>query len=734
MLNSNELKELLENLKSFSQKSQKEQAELLAKWEFLSNDSRLQARHFGIEPDKELCEKMVTFSKDISLKSEGYLSLAQEYIDKYNKYKHYLSHREKRLYLEDAIGILLSLWVEAEKKKVKLPDIIYFTIAKAYLLRSQIYRPKGMTVPERKKEALRKALEWIQKVDFEKLSEAYLVKAEIYLELERIDEKLPDDAKVVFEQALNCKGEPDVIAEIAVHWAELKNDINATRNILHKKVLDPQDVSNLEKAKAAFLLRNGIQANQYLENLSDELKRCYFSNPLWDDAVYFLKELWDRGTNLWKDASIKLWKVCEEKVQTTSSLHIRWHWSRQRELYNLAFLAEKDIQKKAEIADSLKSLPPLKWKAWEEEAKTSDEFKKYLEQEEAALGKRYIKEIEYDKTPLPKKPFPLTSLPAPWIAIHFYLNHLERKGHALIYDTDKNKKKWEEKTFEFTPIFNAFEAWQTNYFEKKIGAANFLEKLCTEIGKQMPFLFELPEGRPVLFITHDFLHRLPLHAAIKNDELFLEKHPSMYLPAWGFVKTGNKQPGKDRILLKNFPYKFSKLVKMSWTSANLSARGKDLMDIKNPPELLVILCHGEADLVNPFSAKLHLAEGGITHREILDSKLYINNSIVILGACDTDLVPPIATSLDEHPSLNTAFLTKGARGVVGTLWKIEVKKMETFILRLDNLSARSSNVVYIIRDLQKEATEKWKQKRKPEVLYESMCFKAIGYPSLRNTP
>lgn len=730
MLDSNALKEFLKKFKTFSQQSRKEQAKLLAKWEFFCNDTKFQAHPFGIEPEEELCKKVVKYSKDISLKSEAYLFLAREFIDNCKSQPNLL-HREKRKYLEEAIRVLLEVIPEAETQKINLLNEIYFTIAKAYLLRSQIFRPKGMTVPEKKKEALKKALEWVKRIDFNNLEEAYLLKSEIYLELERIDERLADDAKETFEHGLNCKdckAEPHIIAQIAVRWAELKNDIN-TKNILQTKVLEQSDVSHLEKAKAAFLLGQQNKVEQYLKRLSNELRNryCLFSNPLWDGTVKFLKQLKDSNMDIWKDVSIKIWEVCEEKVRKASALHMRWYWSRQRDLYDLAFLAEEDPYKKAKIADSLKSRPSQKYKVWEKEAR------KYLEQEEAALGKRYIKEIEYDETPLPKL-VPFTSLPAPWIAIHFYLNHLEKKGYALIYDA--KKQKWEQPlSFEFYPIFEAFEVWQTNYFERKIGAAKFLEGLCKEIGNQMSFLFELPSERPVLFITHDFIHRLPLHAAIKNRKLFLDNNPSMYLPAWGFITRNDAENPRGRILLQNFKkYDFPKLKGMFGDQNPPPATRDHLKAMNEPPELLVILCHGTSDIVNPFSAKLHLAEGGITHREILRSELYINNSIVVLGACDTDLVPPITTSLDEHLSLNTAFLTKGARAVVGTLWKIKAEEMETFILRLDNSSARSSNIVYIIQELQKEASKKWKQNKKPEILYESMCFKAIGYPLLRNTP
>jgi len=712
-----EIQQLINNLKSFSRQTDGEQTKLLAMWEFFGDDTKFQIFTFGIEPKEKVCEKLVNYFQNISVKSEAYLSLAKELIEKYEKNKSKLSHREKRRYLEDAIDVLQKIVQEAEKQRKQLPNKnkIYLTIAKAYLLRSKIYRPKGMTIPERKKEALRKALEWVEKVNFGILTEAYLVKSEIYLELERTGKSLPEDAETVFEKALNnCSGDPDIIAQIAVHWAELKNDANITKKILKTKVLNQKNVSSLKKAKAAFLLGDDNTTKQHLNKLCKEIRNYYFSNPLWDDSVIFLKQLRKNNNDLWKQASIDIWEVCEENVRNASTLHIRWYWSRQRDLYDLAFLAAKDIERKVKIADSLKSRPSLSWKAWEQ----LDEA--YVRQEESALDNKYIKRPMHKKANLPL-PMQFNFLPKSWIAIHFYLNRLEKKGYALIleYDDNNGEWKWRKEQFEFLPIFDAFEVWQHNYFERKIDASPFLEQLCKKIGEKMTFLFELPEGKPVLFITHDFLHRLPLHAAInEKDEFFLEKHPSMYLPAWGFVRIENKTSAKGRILLKNFDgYDFKNLLKKSWTKQVPKAKGEDLTNVKEPPELLVILCHGIPDLVNPFRARLELAEGGVTFREILRPGLQLTNSKVLLGACETELVPPLGSEIDEHLSISSSFLIKGAREILGALWRVKDEDTEELIGKIIGISGPMCKIL-----------NEWQKEQIREVIYNLAPFRVIGAP------
>ena len=193
---------------------------------------------------------------------------------------------------------------------------------------------------------------------------------------------------------------------------------------------------------------------------------CRFRS-LWDDAVEFINELKSGNINCWKGLSLDIYEVCQKQESETASLHLRWYWSRQRRLYDLAFIAADTEEEKAKIADSLKSRPSLRWSALEETGKKSkkepekNEINRILEAEATAMLGGYVKNVrEILKKSRREKPSsdeqcPMNSIPKGWIAIHFYVNHLEGKCHALIYNADTDTWK-PELVKEYRNLFKPF--------------------------------------------------------------------------------------------------------------------------------------------------------------------------------------------------------------------------------------------------------------------------------------
>lgn len=437
-------------------------------------------------------------------------------------------------------------------------------------------------------------------------------------------------------------------------------------------------------------------------------------------------------------------------------MHIRWYWSRMRDLYDLAFLAKDEPLKKAEIADSLKSRPALQWNDWEALARDDKEnaefYRAIFEAEAQALGGGFIKAHQELRKECSKRYHkdreqqPLGKVPEGWIVIHFYLNHLEEKGYALIYDGDLKKWREEPETFEYDGIFNAFKEWQTNYnrlpHNRKYLSSKQLEALCKKIGEEMEFLFKLPSDptnpKKVLFIPHDFLHRLPLHGAIsKEEKVFLENHPSCYLPAWSLaqVEDDNNINNINSIyLLKNdYRDEFVKLKgylsKQPLFLIKDPASPEDFKSISSPPNLLIVICHGKADMVNPFNAKIILTGSGITHLEILQPSIRLNKTKVFLGACETDLVPLPSDILDEHLSISTAFLEKGASEILGALWEADIgdiagdEENEGIAYRCCNTSDTLRD---IIRKWQIENIGKYKEEKNSYYLFRPLTFRVLG--------
>ncbi|NUN21989.1 MAG: CHAT domain-containing protein [Candidatus Jettenia caeni] len=710
---------------------------------------------FGIIPAKESSSVLAENETNHVAYENAIFEMAEKNIENFSSED---IHKKRKEMIESALRLLMGLYKDRHEK---LQPRTFVLIAKAYLLRSLITRPKGITIPEKKKEALKKGIGFVESAikkiqssenilshssDIDLLEKAWRIKSQLYLEYYRVnkDECDKNTLKEVLENSLisGCdkfdKNIEDV--QIAIRYCELES----SREYLEQIISSHLEGIEFEKARAYKLLE--------LENENeDEIRKSMkvvieeylsgFSDPLWEDAVEFINKLKSDNKNCWKELSLDMYKVCREQEAETASLHLRWYWSRQRRLYDLAFIAADKEEEKAKIADSLKSRLSLRWSALEETGKKSknkrekEEISRILEAEAVAMLGGYIKGarkiLKKRRRPLPDEQ---RSIPKDWIVIHFYVNQLENKCYALIYNKDENTWKCEF-VKEYQRLFHVFLTWQTNYNRCKERAADSLVQLCKEIGNAMPFLFDeciIPQDKNVLFIPHDFLHRLPLHGAIheKNNGVFLENHPCCYLPAWSFTAKENNAVVQGSILLKNFPeYSYEELVSNStlWTSpVKDPASPDDLKTIIASPEMLVILCHGEADAVNPFNARLKLTGNGISHLEILQStKMILKGSKIILGACETDLVPPLSDIMDEHLSIATAFLTNGTHEILGTMWQSRPEDIEDIIRLLCDKKTSDTKARGDLWNWQKERIRDY-WAGEDAMFYRSVAFRIIG--------
>lgn len=297
-------------------------------------------------------------------------------------------------------------------------------------------------------------------------------------------------------------------------------------------------------------------------------------------------------------------------------------------------------------------------------------------------------------------------------------------------------------------LFEAFISWQTNYFVNKPtykpkylrSTTTYLIELCKEIWRVMPFLFDIA-NKQVLFIPHDFLHRLPLHAAIKInaansiEEVFLEKHLCYFLPAWSFTSKEDAPVGpKGKIMLNWFSehededkkaYKY--LSELKWKEFD------DFENILSPPELLIIGCHGKADVTSPFNSELYREEGNVTLLKTLTSKMDINGSCVLLSACEADLVPPLSGTLDEHLSFASALLIKNARQVLGGMWIIWLDNIKKIINGINNCSSDNLDVGVELWHWQKKEIkngirEYCNDKSESTTFFLSATFRVYGLP------
>lgn len=617
------------------------------------------------------------------------------------------SHTKRKEAVEDAIRLLGNFIAET---KNNMSHCTYTLLANAYLLRSKIFRPKGESVPAKKKEAIRKGIEYADKALKKESNNksAHRVRALLYLEINRLeDENKPhnDEIVKVLKEALEngCTEFSTQAGDIKI--AALYTKLNKDTSYLDEIIQSPLPDIELEKARAYKELSQETEFEGEMFKVIDSLKELPFSHPSWDDTVFYLKELWKSKQDLWKknslDLSLCLWENCQQKEKTiTTPLHIRWHWSRMRDLYDLAFLATNDLLQKVRIADSLKSRPALKWSAWnalaQQDEKHAECYKSILEMEAKSQTGEYIKELnelkgKCDKTGTSSEHVSLsyTAITQGWTVVHFYLNKLEKKGYAIIATNGNDSKEWKLEDFKYNKIFDAYMEWQKNYNNlpntEKYKSADRLLKLCETIGQEMNFLFDdkiIPEGNKVLFIPHDFLHRLPLHGAIKTNgngkkTFILENNVIAYLPAWSVIPKKSvlvSEYADINIVFKNFKSTvFDEIEKWEWIMCD-SASSDAVIDIDKAPFLLSLICHGIADNVNPFNSRL-LFTDPLSYLKLSQSSINIEGSKVFLGACEADLVPSLSSLPDEHLSFPAAFLMKGASEVLGALWIVKDVKV-----------------------------------------------------------
>ena len=719
-------------------------AEKLIEYQIFKKSSKAAAlQKIGLPRKDSFIKALNEIEGDKTIQGKATLNVSESYLTASHEDAEIpLLERAKKL--EIALGLLVRFYEKYLTNKEKSPGSdeckleydFLLAIANAYLLRSKIIHLKGRTIPEKKEEAIEKGIfyaeEAIKNVNGD--LKAYRINAQLYMEQERIGIKNPEKLKEALKKAFNagCNDYSKLEdMQIAIRYIESKplTEIESSYVDCLKQIIESTELdSSLEKAKVYRLLRMAYPANREWnegletskQEISQRLQDSYLSDSIWDATVQFIKQLKNDAqknpNDCWKNWALEVYRICRDHEEETPTPHLRWYWSKQRDLYDLAFLAESDPAENARIADSVKSRMSLRLSSLEEIGKQHKNIKDYLE---LMVTDAYIRgaksRIKYEQRKLKKKDATkkspeLEAIHENFVVIHFYLVQLdgEKRGYALIYDG--KTCTWKEKMpFGYDDLFSAFLTWQENYACSKEAANKQLVDLCEAIGKAMSFLFDvsiIPPDSKVLFVPHDFLHRLPLHAAINNDKVFLKEHASCYLPAWSMgrkveVKSARKVEGgtKRKILLKNFDgHSFETVnghsfeeVKSRFSDYCDKATPEDLTNITDPPELLVILCHGQADQVNPFFAKLKLANGGITHLKILESeeKPSLSGSRVILGACETDLVPPLSDLLDEHLSMAVAFLGKGAREVLGTLWEVEAGKKEERIL---SVHAESGNM------------------------------------------
>lgn len=582
--------------------------------------------------------------------------------------------------------------------------------------------------------------------EFSKKAQDNHLEGVIALEMDRCDMP-PDDFKGVLEKAMQGI-DPSQFqdSEQKAGFYQMRLRLEEIRkgnydDLVLKEIFKFKGLE-LEKLKVAIKCPDASDKlfSCHIE-LLEKLRCLRFSHFLWEDTVRFIIRLYQDNADFWQELAIDLWEAVEEISGRTSSLHLRWYWSRQRDLYDLAFLSaleQQEFEIAAQIADSVKNRPALTWQALEQMDYSDEVLKKLLkediEQNARELSGWYHKKISFHVPDVKMPSFYPEKLETDAILVQFYLVHLKgsENGYALIYDG--KTKEWSCESFNFHPIWEKYVQWQSVYFElppnQREKSANELKQLCEILGEELNFLFKIEQDRKIIFIPHDFLHRVPIHGAINTVNGNINAPVTMfycaYLPDLSYAKKIQMQSEKQTVLLRYFdisdPLNRSfEGIEVFFDELRTPADKNDLLNLK-PPYFLSITCHGIADAVNPFFSKLKL-KTHLTLAEFAGSPLTFSSSVIFLSACETDLMSPIDAPLDEHLSMASMFLSKKTHSVIGTMYELYPEK--SMVRRL--LSEFKQKNFEALFDIQYDLWDRFIKSRENIWLYHCLCLKFYQY-------
>lgn len=208
-----------------------------------ANNSNADLFHFGLSPDTNLIKAFAGIMNE-NIWEDVVCKQAEKYLDEFDKK---IGHTDLKKKIESAIKLLKELY-ESPSKTLEPETLTLY--AKAYLLRSRIFRPKGATVPAKKREAIEKGIKLAEEAirmaekladsedNNKKLEEAWRVKATLYIEKDRLrvekEEREPGLVNVLLESILNgCDKFDEKIEDvrIGVLYSELTGETGYAEKI-----------------------------------------------------------------------------------------------------------------------------------------------------------------------------------------------------------------------------------------------------------------------------------------------------------------------------------------------------------------------------------------------------------------------------------------------------------------------------------------------------------------------
>lgn len=710
------------------------------------SDMNFSVSFFETAPSRKLCKEFDLYSSEIDEKLiEITFVRAGKLFENAKTGKFIKKYLNRHRFIETAIRLVWELFPADTSAKwpyqnIQKADACKF-ISKCYLLRSRLALPKGSDIPEKKIEAIQKAWDWSK----DSGSETDDLKIEIALEKDRWEKNLSENwinemiDKFFNNNTFDSSNHIHRAAYDRGRQAGIFTD-DFDNEILNLPADNNDPFFFLHQANAAYRTQAPDQGNR-LEEAVTALSGVPLSYHLWDDTVDLIKKAKEGEVIGWDTAAIKAWEICmKEEARLKLGIQVRWYWSRQADLYELAFMAA--IHKKvpvlaAKTADSLKSRPAVKLIQAENKLDKKDKEKldKFREIETNFAAGNFHIGLESTKkwdTDFSLNLQDIRTIPSGWTAVHFYIS-LNDTGYAVIINADG---KNEIKKIKIEETWNDYKDWKVDLQKAgdyPVDASNSLKKLCEACGKMLKPVLEKVNTDKIIFIPHGFLHLVPLHAALINDDPLFNTMTCLFLPAWSLVPKAFRQKNNDKgILLTNWTSEtdLKKFIDhKKWTNEKKTeCKPSDYISMfsstsYDPPALLAFYCHGQGDFMNPYRSALKMYGGSLTHQAIVQEtdKEALLGTKVILTACESDLVSGKKDIMDEHLSIASAFLQKGASEVCGTLFKCSPDIAGDIIA--SSFDDSNPALYEIVHNVQRN----W-FKEKPYELYKAAAFRIMGFP------
>lgn len=207
-----------------------------------------------------------------------------------------------------------------------------------------------------------------------------------------------------------------------------------------------------------------------------------------------------------------------------------------------------------------------------------------------------------------------------------------------------------------------------------------------------PVLTELGKASEVFVVAGGLLGLLPLHAAWTEDgsmptgrRYAVDQLSFSYAPSARALEAARELaaavPCRNLLAVVDpAPVPAKQLPYARWEAMGFRAvtglPGADLPGRKATPiaftqavsdaDVLLLACHGRANLEQPLESGLLLAGGRVTLRDLMEMRLQVR--LAVLSACETAL--PGTDLPDEVVGLPTGLLQAGVAGVVASQWAV----------------------------------------------------------------